>query len=1808
MMVCMLLMPSMMWAEKEAWVGYEESTQTLTFHYDENKSYATDVETYGLNTDWDPSWLNHKADIVKVAFDASFEEARPTSCYKWFNGFTNLASIEGLQYLNTSEVTTMYGMFQNCSSLTELKFSDQFTGINLEDAKWLFAGCTSLTDLDLRAFKTTNKFRFAQSMFQDCTSLKHLDLTGMNTSGLTFANQMFMNCSALSTIYVSDDFPFGYKCIGDKMFDGCTSLPGFDSNATDRTKTKIYPDGYVYSKNFIAKAVYDSSTRTLTFCCDENSRSDIGTEYALNADEDTPGWLEQNTYIERVVFEESFSQAHPTTCYRWFYNCKYLTDITGLEYLNTEKVTNMSGMFYACSSLSVLDLRDFATSKVTTMASMFANDSKLSSVLFSDQFTGTSLESANELFSGCTSLTELDLSDFETTSKLTSTKQMFTQCSSLDKLDISGLNTSGVTDMSYMFAGCTALSGVLVSHTYTVDNVSDDANMFYNCGALPSFSKSDIGKEKANYNNGGYFTYMGYADYNATTKTLAFYSKGRFAAEASDDDEVYDLNTEANAPGWVSHNTEVEKIVVDDNFARVRPTSCYRWFYKSTKVPAIEGLTNLNTSEVTNMESMFRECSSLTSLDLSSFNPEKVTTMEYMFRGDSLLTEVKLPDQYVCTNLTNADGLFMYCRSLKGLDLSGFKTTDQLQWINSMFRGCSSLVSVDLTGLNTTSVQALHQMFQHCSALRNIYVSDTFVLSHCMGTYVFQNCTSLPGFDSDSLGWSKAKYFPEGYFYNVNPAAWVSYDATASKLTFHYDNTYNTNLVDKIFHLNIGHVAPQWAYLKDTVSKVVIEEAFTGARPTSCYQWFYQFSKLPAIDGLTNLNTSEVTSMQEMFRDCPLLTALDLSSFNTEKVTRMGSMFRSCPLLTALDLSSFNTEKVTDMGSMLRDCVSLQTLSISNFDTQMVTDMSYMLYNDSTLTDLTLSSKLTGTSLQNATAMFKNCKSLTALDLRCLTTTEALKTTDQMFESCSSIKYINIPTMNTSGVTNMSYMFQNDAVLKLIWAGDNFVVADSVPGDDMFKGCVSLTGYEENKIGKEMAVYFPEGYFYNNSSVAWVGYDTQNKTLTFYYDSSWDNATEDKIYSLNTGTNLPGWYQYRNEVEKVVIEKDFSSVRPTTCYHWFDSFTHLQTIEGLTYLNTSEVTNMESMFYGCELLTSLNLSSFNTEKVTTMKSMFNHATALKEVKLSDQFTGTSLEDASLLFMDCTSLKSANLSSFKTTAALTDLSYMFRGCSSVEYINLGGLNTFGVKEMLFMFAECSQLSTIMVSDSFTVANLQSLNTLMFQNCTSLPGFVPKYNGREKACYYPEGYFYNSARSMWTAYDDSTHTLTFHYDTERDSCKATYTYDVPLTNKTPEWISAINADTITVDHVIISSDYAMARPTSCYGWFLGMKNITEIEGIENLNTSEATSMESMFRGCTSLKELDVSRFSTANVVNTTQMFSYCSALTGLDFRSWDLSEDLFARQMFYNCSALEHIYVSEDFALNANCNGEQMFVGCAKLPNFLTNNNDKTYAHYKTGGYLTLLRQFSVGSTQYTAYGWGDETTCYDDVTFTDGQAYSSTFDFALAPENTASYTRTAKNHWATLCLPFGYSAENATASFYSVKSYNDGNIIATPITTDIAAGTPVLAYITDGELSITTTGATAVATPVADPVLQGVFAQTEVKDDDYIIANDHFWNAQWLKNDNDAVTNVYVAPYRAYLTLTSLSASAKPNSISIDAAVTDRLVSLRPGTDLAAFLDGAELYDLQGRRLTAPKSGVMIIRKGGVSRKVVIKGSQAPQGL
>ncbi|MDY4557421.1 MAG: BspA family leucine-rich repeat surface protein, partial [Alloprevotella sp.] len=221
-------------------------------------------------------------------------------------------------------------------------------------------------------------------------------------------------------------------------------------------------------------------------------------------------------------------------------------------------------------------------------------------------------------------------------------------------------------------------------------------------------------------------------------------------------------------------------------------------------------------------------------------------------------------------------------------------------------------------------------------------------------------------------------------------------DTKTGTMTFKYDENKPASTESQlVFDVPTSSSQPGWYVKRSSIKKVVIDTSFAEARPTTCYMWFYFCSALKEIQGMENLNTSEVTNMSYMFEFCSGLTSIDLSSFNTANVTDMSFMFQNCSGLTSIDLSSFNTANVTDMIFMFCNCSSLTSIDLSNFNTANVTDMSYM---------------------------FSWCLSLTSLNLSNFNTANVTNMY-YMFQYCSGLTSLDLSNFNTANVTDMSYMF-----------------------------------------------------------------------------------------------------------------------------------------------------------------------------------------------------------------------------------------------------------------------------------------------------------------------------------------------------------------------------------------------------------------------------------------------------------------------------------------------------------------------------------------------------------------------------------------------------------------------------------------------------------------------------------------------------------------------------------------------------------------------------------------------------------------
>ena len=350
-----------------AYAVFEGSTGTLTFKCSPSKPEGA----YDLNRDW----YAIRENIKKVVFDASFANARPTSCDHWFKGCSNLTTIEGIEYFNTENVTNM---------------------------RYMFDLCRSLKSLDLTNFNTENVTDMYY-MFNYCTSLESLDLTNFNTAKVTNMAGMFQRCFALKTIYASDKFVTDQVTEGSCMFTDCSNLKDYTSSKEDHTYANCGPTGYfTYGRGY---AMFDNATETLTF-----SYKGFKPEgaYELNEGGNTPEWISKNSYVKKVVFDASFANARPTSCFSWFRGCENLTTIEGIEYLNTENVENMSSMFRDCYALESLDLSSFNTAKVTSMSRMFYICKALTTIYASDKFVTNKVTNGNDMFYGCEKLNGYD--------------------------------------------------------------------------------------------------------------------------------------------------------------------------------------------------------------------------------------------------------------------------------------------------------------------------------------------------------------------------------------------------------------------------------------------------------------------------------------------------------------------------------------------------------------------------------------------------------------------------------------------------------------------------------------------------------------------------------------------------------------------------------------------------------------------------------------------------------------------------------------------------------------------------------------------------------------------------------------------------------------------------------------------------------------------------------------------------------------------------------------------------------------------------------------------------------------------------------------------------------------------------------------------------------------------------------------------------------------------------------------------------------------------------------------------------------
>ncbi len=747
-------------------------------------------------------------------------------------------------------------------------------------------------------------------------------------------------------------------------------------------------------------------------------------------------------------------------------------------------------------------------------------------------------------------------------------------------------------------------------------------------------------------------------------------------------------------------------ITISPSFINYKPKDISNWFHFVGTSICIEGLKNLNTSEVTKMIEVFSGCYELdlshfvtsnvtdmygmfsrcedNNLDLTSFNTINVTNMSKMFEHCQKLSSLNLCS-FNTLKVTNLSGMFANCNNLKNLDISSFNVSNVTD-MSSLFEECNSLENIDISHFDTSNLLYSSKMLYNCTNLKQLSISSTMknlAEDACVGVGTKESPCEIiapEGFDfgvdtsGDYFIW-KGGHFTIDTGEGIKNYALLSTDG--KKLTFYHDDKRSTK-EGVALSLNAEGQKPLWLeWSPENITEIEFDESFIDVRPNTLYQWFNGLEGLKRIVNIKYLNLSESTDLTSLFEGCSSLESIDMSQCNLSKVRNLDKLFKNCSSLITVNLNKVNTERVTSMSQMFYGCTNLTNINLNDFNTSVVRDMSYMFMNCSKLMNINFSSF----------------------------NTKWVSNMNRMFAGCNSLESLNLGNFDTSNVTDYSYMMANCSGLE--WLSVSATMTN-------------LTNGACNGIGTEASpceLRIPEGtdfgidtsgewftwkggYFYVNPTPLKSYAQLYNGILYFYYDRE-KESRPGTIYSIPTTATTPEWATSASSVTKVIFDASFEEFRPTSTYQWFDGMTNLASIEGIEYLNTSAVTSMYCMFNKCANLQKLDLSHFDTRKVTSMTAMMANCTNLREVNL-EGFNTSAATSIRMMFQNCSSLTAVELSSFDLSNC-TDIRKLFEGCTSLEAVDFSNFNVQPGTNTTNLLYNCSALKTLILSDSMEGIN-------------------------------------------------------------------------------------------------------------------------------------------------------------------------------------------------------------------------------------------------------------------------------------------------------------------------------------------------------------------------------------------------------------------------------------------------------------------------------------------------------------------------
>ena len=1095
-------------------------------------------------------------------------------------------------------------VFESFTALTSIDFNN-FDTSNADEMYGLLAGCSSLTSVDLSPLDTGNVTTFG-GVFDGCSSLTSVDLSSLDTSNFTELQLLFRNATNLFQVTFGENFDTSNVQNMFHMFEHCNYLTSLDLSMFDTSS----------AENMAGMFEYCSSLTSLDLSSFDTS----------------------NVYDMQLLF----------------HGCSSLHSLDFGENFDTSNVTKMSYMFDQCNDLASLDLSNFDTSKVTTMRYMF---------------------------SACDSLVSLDLTSFDT-SNVTDMTGVFDMSADLSSVleTIYASNkfvTTAVTSSDYMFAHATKLVGGNGT-TYDYSHI-DKAYAVIDAPGTPGYFTDQYAPRFNLMNNdtlaitypsgctgGNVCTYRvnGGTEQTVTSDTFSLpVNEGDVVIAKAVHDGVTSQDTYTVAlpiikqwPGPYDEGTTE----VDFHAASIRSKVKSIDFVDNKNIP--QGATSWDVSAAGNGSVMAWIIDDPNNAGYYHLyiggdggvigNPTNNSWMLYDFDA---LTSLNFNENFDTSDVTQMYGLIGGCDSLTSVDVSSLDVSSATQ-LGGFFGDCTSLQSIDLSSWDTSNAQYMHYMFRGCTYLSSINFGDDFDTSNVENMEnMFLDCSSLTSLDLSNFDTS-----------NVT----------------NMDGMFNwcTNLIS----LNVS--------------------SFDTNKVTTMGSMFSNCHSLTSLD-VSNFDMGNVENMSYMFSSCRSLTSLDLSNFDTGNVTYTSYMFSSCTnLATIYTSSNFVTTSVNDSENMFSLCTNLVGGNGTTYDSNHI-DKAYAVIDAAgtpgyfTYKAFSFNPVINSVNTSATTNSIKVVADASVLNQRNKITkyefskdggTTWIDNDDDnvyIFDNLSiqdSPYQIKVRVTSDRGLittgTNNSTSLSNleTATFDVDRSGSTKVVTINYPeydkGDGTTLSCsngltckyivgsgsevtVTTSPYDVNVDSEGTVVAtVSDGNNMVSSSVtvnvstmmSGSAFSSKISSIKSSVDTiSFVDATKVNVPAINNSTSFDVSTAQDGSVvaylddDVLYIASVGGVIANADCSNLFKGFPYLTNISFNGKFDTGSVTNMASMFYGCNGLTSLDLSTFDTSSVTNTNNMFNGCTSLETIYASSDFVTTNITDSTSMFYACVHLVGGN---------------------------------------------------------------------------------------------------------------------------------------------------------------------------------------------------------------------------------------------------------------------------------------------------------------------------------------------------------------------------------------------------------------------------------------------------------------------------------------------------------------------------------------------------------------------------------------